>query len=100
MDPVRPVLSVVAVLALVFAAAWWIRRSAGVSGAGLLRISKASRSMSVIERLPLTPQHALLLVSHGREKLLIAVHPAGVNVIDRFKSEQAPLIPGDDGGAR
>ena len=99
MESARAILSVIAVLALVFGAAWWLRRNAGVGGVGLLRISKAPRTMSVIERLPLTPQHSLVLVSLGPEKLLVALHPGGVTVIDRFKSDQIGPMRHEERGA-
>jgi flagellar biogenesis protein FliO len=89
MDALRPALPVVFVLGLLFAAAWWIRRSSGGSaGVGFFRMARNTRTMHVLERLPLTPQHSLVLVSFPKEKLLLAVHPAGVTIV---RSE--PLDP-------
>jgi flagellar biogenesis protein FliO len=98
MESARAILSVVAVLTLLLGAAWWIRRSAGLGAGGLLRISKAMRTMTVVERLPLTPQHSLVVVSLGAERLLVAVHPAGVSVIDRFKPDQIGPIRQEERG--
>jgi flagellar biogenesis protein FliO len=82
MDALRPTLPVVFVLGILFAAAWWIRRSGGGSaGVGFFRMARNTRTMRVLERLPLTPQHSLVLVSFPNEKLLLAVHPAGVTVV-------------------
>ena len=88
MDVLRPALPVVIVLGMLFAAAWWIRRGGGSTGVGFFRMAKNTRTMRVLERLPLTPQHSLVLVSFPNERLLFAVHPAGVTVV---RSE--PLDP-------
>ena len=92
MDVLRPALPVVFVLGMLFAVAWWIRRSGGSSGVGFFRMAKNTRTMRVLERLPLTPQHSLVLVSFPNEKLLFAVHPAGVTVVRSEPLETAPGV--------
>ena len=96
MDVLRPALPVVFVLGMLFAAAWWIRRTSGGSvGVGFFRMAKNTRTMRVLERLPLTPQHSLVLVSFPNEKLLFAVHPAGVTVVRSEPLDPAQRAPGE-----
>ena len=52
--------------------------------------------MQVIERLPLTPQHSLHLVSVGGRTLLVAVSPVGCTVVDGV----GLLIRREHGGLR
>lgn len=81
MEAIQQVLSVVAVLALLGGALWWLRRQGlaqfAVRGGG----SKA-RSMKVIERLALTPQHSLYLVRVAGRTMLIAASPGGCSILD------------------
>jgi flagellar biogenesis protein FliO len=70
----RDLLSVVAVLALLGAALWALRRGVGARLPGAFG---KSRSIETLQRIALTPQHSLHLVRiHGRE-LLVATHPQG-----------------------
>jgi len=70
----RDLLSVVAVLALLGAALWVLRRGVGARLPGAF---SKSRSIETVQRIALTPQHSLHLVRiHGRE-LLVATHPQG-----------------------
>ena len=41
----------------------------------------AERTMTVLERLPLTPQHSLHLVRVGGDVLLVGVSPSGCNLL-------------------
>ncbi|MBZ5601597.1 MAG: flagellar biosynthetic protein FliO [Acidobacteriia bacterium] len=74
MEMVRQVLSVLAVFGLLGAALWVMRRGGFASLRGLRR---DSTSLESIERLPLTPQHALHLVKIRGRELVVATHPQG-----------------------
>jgi flagellar biogenesis protein FliO len=85
MDAIQPVLSVLLVLGLLGGALYWLRVKgvARFSGKGLGAFGRqGGRQMQAIERLPLTPQHSLHLVSVGGRTLLVAVSPGGCSVVD------------------
>jgi flagellar biogenesis protein FliO len=89
MDAIQPVLSVLLVLGLLGGALYWLRAKgvARFSGKGLGAFGRqAGRQMQAIERLPLTPQHSLHLVSVGGRTLLVAVSPGGCTVVDGIGS--------------
>ncbi|HLH38165.1 MAG TPA: flagellar biosynthetic protein FliO [Bryobacteraceae bacterium] len=75
METAREVLSVLAVFALLGAALWTLRSGGWVK----LRAMRASgcRRLESIERLPLTPNHALHLVRIGDQEMVVATHPQG-----------------------
>jgi flagellar biosynthetic protein FliO len=76
-DQVAAVLAVVGVLA---AATWWLRRR------GLLQAAPGRRLMGKrlesLERLPLGPQQTLHLVRMGSRALLVASTPSGCSLLD------------------
>ncbi len=70
------------VLAMVIGLAYWARgRSAN------LAISRwnggKSKRLQVIQRLPLSPQHLLCMVSVDGKEWLLSLHPHGVEVLKR-----------------
>jgi flagellar protein FliO/FliZ len=64
-------LSLMLVLAFIFAAAWVVRRMP-------LGVGRANGPLKVLAALPLGPKERLVLVEASGEQLLIAVSPAGV----------------------
>jgi flagellar biosynthetic protein FliO len=82
MEAIQQVLGVVAVLALLGGSLWWLRRKGlaqfAVRGPGGSR----TKSMRVIERLALTPQHSLYLVRVADRTMLIAASPGGCSILD------------------
>ncbi len=85
MEPLRQILAVVAVLALL-GGTLFVLRTKGltrVTASGLGR--GANRRMKVIEQLRLTPQHSLHLVSIGGQVLLVAVSPGACSILDTAK---------------
>lgn len=85
MDAIQPVLAVLLVLGLLGGALYWLRAKglARFNGKGLGGFGRqGGRQMQAIERLPLTPQHSLHLVSVGGRTLLVAVSPGGCTVVD------------------
>jgi flagellar biogenesis protein FliO len=83
MDAVRQTLSVLLVFALLGLALWKLRRLGnGVAGAALWnRARGAKRSLESVERLALTPQHALHLVRMNGREVVVATHPQGCSIL-------------------
>jgi flagellar biogenesis protein FliO len=82
MEAIQQVFGVVAVLALLGGALWWLRHKGlaqfAVRGPG----GSKTKSMRVIERLALTPQHSLYLVRVADRTMLIAASPGGCSILD------------------
>jgi len=80
MDFVRQMAAAGAVLGLLAATLWWLRRK-GI--AGLMPARKtAGRRLESLERLALGPQHTLHLVRLGDTALLLASSPAGCTLLE------------------
>jgi flagellar biogenesis protein FliO len=78
MDPMPAVLAVLAVLA---AALWWLRRKGAVQFRRKGPRHK-SRRLQSIERLALGPQHVLHLVRLDDRAILLAQSPSGLAVVE------------------
>ena len=93
MESIRQVLAVSAVLALLAASLWWLRRKGLVRhGAGGSR----KHTLQAVERLVLGPQHSLHLVRLADRGLLLATSPAGSAVLESFEwanLEYRPPVP-------
>jgi flagellar biogenesis protein FliO len=79
--------AIVAVLVLLAATLWTLQRR------GLASFPvrpKAERRMQVIERLPLTTQHALYLVRIEGKELLVASAPGGCTVLGPIAEMERP----------
>jgi flagellar biogenesis protein FliO len=74
METMRQVSSVLAVFAILGVVLWALRRGGLARIRGLRRETK---SLESIERLALTPQHALHLVKIGGREMVVATHPQG-----------------------
>jgi hypothetical protein len=88
MDVVRQVLSVLLVFSLLGAALWALRRGGrigfafkGLTGKGVLG---KQRSMVVVERLALTPQHTLHAIRINGHDVLVATYPQGCSVVTQL----------------
>ncbi len=83
MDIARQALSVFFVLALLGGALWALRRSAGPWHRLIARrVKDKTRSLELVERVALTPQHSLHLVRAAGREWLLATHPRGCTVIN------------------
>ena len=82
MDAIQPALAALFVLGLLGGALYWLRAKgvARFNGKGFSR--SGSRQMRSLERLSLTPQHSLHLVSVGGKILLVAASPGGCTVVE------------------
>jgi flagellar biogenesis protein FliO len=78
MDPMPAVLAVVAVLAL---ALWWLRKK-GTGGWFRPELRRKTRRLESMERLALAPNHLIHLVRVDDRVLLIAQSPAGLVLIE------------------
>ena len=80
-----------AVLLLLGAVLWWLRRRNFVVAAGRPR-----RQLECLERLPLGPQHTLHLVRLGDTALLLASTPAGCTLVRSIA--QGEMNGGEEAG--
>jgi len=86
MDFVRQMAAAGAVLALLAATLWWLRRK---GFAGVLPDRKtAGRRLECLERLALGPQHTLHLVRLGERALLLVSTPAGCTLVESVPRRQ------------
>lgn len=79
MEVVGQLTAVAAVLGLLAASLWWLRRR-GFAAPVLARRSHG-RLLKSLERLPLGPQHTLHLIRLGEKALVIGCSPAGCTVL-------------------
>jgi flagellar biogenesis protein FliO len=78
----QQVLAVFLVLALLLAALWLARRKGFASlRLPLVRSAGGVRNMQVVERVTLSAQHSLHLVSLGGRLIVVGVSPAGLSRI-------------------
>jgi flagellar biogenesis protein FliO len=82
MESVQQILAVLFVLGLLGGTLLWLRSRGLVRFAGVGVKRSGGRRMQSLERLPLTPQHSLHLVSVSGRVLLIAVSPGACTVLD------------------
>ncbi len=78
MDLIGRMASVGAVLALLAALLWWLRRR-GI--AAVMPRRGGRRFLENLERLPLGPQHTLHLIRLGEQALLVASSPGGCTLL-------------------
>jgi hypothetical protein len=86
MDVLRQVFSVLLVFSLLGAVLWGLRRGGKVSFRGVFagkRTQGHTRSIVVLERLVLTPQHTLHMLRINGCEVLIATHPQGCTLVAR-----------------
>ena len=82
MEEIRQALAVLTVLGVLGGALWWLRRKGLAQFAVRTRSGGRIRSMRVLERLALTPQHSLHLVLVGERTILVAASPGGCTLLD------------------
>jgi flagellar biosynthetic protein FliO len=84
METIDQVAAVLAVLAMMGGAAWWLRRRGLVQPISARRPS--GRRLESLERLPLGPQQSLHLVRVGSRALLVAATPSGCALLESFEA--------------
>ena len=80
MEFVSEIAAVAAVLGLLAASLWWLRRRGFAAMTPVRR--GAGRRMECLERLPLGPQHTLHLIRLGEKALLVACSPSGCALME------------------
>jgi flagellar biosynthetic protein FliO len=82
MEGIQQAATVAAVLALLGATLWWLRRR----GFATLAMGRkpGGRRLECLERLPLGPQQTLHLVRVGQTALLLASSPTGCALVRSF----------------
>lgn len=75
MEFMQQLAAVAAVIGLLAACLWWLRRR-GVSAVWRSR-REARRCLQTVERLPLGPQHSVHLIRMGERALIVGCSPAG-----------------------
>jgi flagellar biogenesis protein FliO len=83
LEVIQQAIPVCAVLALLAACLWFFKRKGMVNLRALPGFPSKARRLEVIERLQLTPQHALCLVRINKRTLLIATAPAGCHLLEK-----------------
>lgn len=78
MEALTQSVSVAAVLVLLVAALWWLRRRGIVT---VLPRRHTCHRLESMERLPLGPQHSLHLIRCGEQALLVSCGPGGCGLI-------------------
>ena len=86
MEVLQQAAAVAAVLGLLGATLWWLRRR-GFAGVMVGR-KPDRRRLECLERLPLGPQHTLHLVRVGETALLLASSPAGCALVQSLSSRE------------
>jgi flagellar biogenesis protein FliO len=87
-DSVRQAITVLFVLVLLGGTLFWLRRR-GVAQFSLpVKRGANGRRLRVLERLPLSAQHSLHLISLDGRELLIGVSPGGCTILDQPAGEK------------
>ena len=87
-DYARQFLSVAGVLGVLLVALYLLKRHAGGVAGLRLRAAK-TRTLEVVERTILTPQHSLHVVRVGTELILFSAGPGGVALIKSLEKTES-----------
>ena len=95
MEIAEQIAMVLAVFALLGALLWFLKRR-GLASLNVSRRGGNGRRVEVLERVPLTPQHALHLVRVSDKVLLIGTAPSGCTLLhEPALKDQAPSFGQD-----
>ena len=90
--------AVILVLALLLLSVWMLRKKGLAHFTAGSLLTQRQRRLSVVERLPLTPQHSLYLVQMTDQLLLLGSSPAGISLIETGGgAKRSPRLPGMEG---
>jgi len=90
MELTEQIAMVLAVFALLLGSLWWLKKRGLATVAFSPGRSVKTRRVEVLERVPLTPQHALHVVRVAGKVVLIGTAPSGCTLLDDSLSE-SPL---------
>ena len=94
MDVARQLVSVLVVLALVVGFAWFMRRQTGFIRPRLF--GSRQSVIRVLQRVALTPQHSLHIVSLGDCTVILGAGPNGITILRELGTQRADA-PGQRG---
>ncbi len=96
MDAARYFLSILLVIAVLYAVLFVLRRKGIVHSSGAFRRTGSRRRIEVLERAALTSNHSLHLVRFMDGAILIAVSPAGCTVLHTTSCAELArnIVPG------
>lgn len=100
MQLTEQIMMVLAVFALLGALLWFAKRRGMASFPMSLRRAGGGRRVEVLERIPLSAQHALHLVRVGDRTVLIATAPTSCTLLDTPVAPQASMADPDSPLAR
>jgi flagellar biogenesis protein FliO len=82
MDLTRQLLAILFVLGLLATALWALRHKGRIRFTGVAGRSGRKRHVVLVERVSLSPQHALHLIQVGDRALLVGTGPSGCGLIE------------------
>jgi flagellar biogenesis protein FliO len=82
MDTFRQMLAILGVTLLLGGTLWWFKRKGLAQFSVGKRGKRRTRSMEVVERLPLSPQHSLQLVRVAERVFLVALSPSACTMVE------------------
>ena len=83
---------VAAVLGLLAASLWWLRRR----GFAAVTAGRRGRRLEALERLPLSPQHTLHAVRIGATVVVVACSPGGCALLQTLGPDQGLGVTGGE----
>jgi flagellar biogenesis protein FliO len=75
--------SSIGIALLLLAALWWVRRQKNVSGMGV-----SERHIQIVEAMPLSLKHKMVLLQIDDQMILTSVSPAEVKTLHAWRKEQ------------
>lgn len=89
-------LAVIFVLLSLWGAVWYFRRKGFAVRSAPLLGRKQTHPIEQVDRMRLTPQHSIHLLSVEGRKLLVGVHPQGITVLTEAAKDR-DLVKGTAG---
>ncbi len=83
MDLIRESLAITIVFLLLWAALWLLKKKGALGVVGTLaKRSAAVACLEVIDKVRLTPQHSVHVVSVDGRRMVVGVHPSGFTLLE------------------
>lgn len=83
-DWVQFIASTLGVFALLGGALWWVKRNKGLGG-----MTQGDRRIQVLEALPLSLKHKMVLIQVDNQMVLASVSPAEVKTLHAWTQESS-----------
>jgi len=88
MDEIYRQLAGVLVVLTILGASLWVAKRRGFARWNALSKRSRERTVTVLERVPLTPQHTLHLLAVGERRLLVTSSPSSCQLIIEITGEE------------